>query len=84
MATQAVTALAARNIRKILEDRGLTQEWLSSASGISMRTLSRRIHATHPNGTTLEELGAIARALKIPMTALIARPSASNIEAVAA
>lgn len=58
-------------IRQLLEAKGLTQEQFSTSCGIPMRTLARRLHKSNPNGTTLEEIAAMADALGVPLAALL-------------
>lgn len=71
MATATITRAASREVRNMLEARDLTQEWLSDASGIPMRTLSRRLHLLNPSPMTLEDLAAIADALDVPIVRLL-------------
>lgn len=51
-------------IRATLSERRLSPEWLSEASGINLRTLSRRLDLRHPRGLMVDELNAIAIALQ--------------------
>lgn len=72
MARAAISERAAERIRKEIEGKGRTQEWLSDQTGIPMRTLARRLHKTHPSSMSLDELGDIAEALDVPIADLIA------------
>lgn len=72
MARATITERAAERIRKELESKGRTQEWLSDETGIPMRTLARRLHKTHPSSMSLDELGDIAEALDADIAELIA------------
>lgn len=84
MATQGVSEKAAVVVRKAIEERSRTQEWLAAASGIPMRTLARRLHRTNPSGMSLDELSAIATALETDIvTILVAAREARSVLAVA-
>jgi len=72
MAINTITALASKRAKKSLEEKGLTQEWLASATGIPMRTLARRLHSVNPSSMSLEELFLIADALEESPANLIA------------
>ena len=61
----------ATRIRAALHDRRLSHEWLSEASGINPRTLSRRLDRTHPRGLMVDELNAIALALALDPAELL-------------
>lgn len=85
MARATITERAAGRIREVLETKGRTQEWLSEATGIPMRTLARRLHKTHPSGMSLDELADMASALEVDLVSLVkpAAPEASRVLAVA-
>jgi DNA-binding Xre family transcriptional regulator len=54
----------------------MTREQLARASGISSRTLARRLHPAHPVPLRLDELDDIAAALGCtPVDLLRARPA---------
>lgn len=72
MARATISERAAERIRKEIESKGRTQEWLSDQTGIPMRTLARRLHKTHPSSMSLDELGDIAEVLDVPIADLIA------------
>lgn len=72
MARSAMSERASERIRKALDDKGLTQEWLSERTGIAMRTLARRLHKTRPSSMPIDELGDIADALEVSIVDLIA------------
>lgn len=55
----------AQRIRRALDTRGLTVDWLADATGIKLRTLIRRLHPARPCGLTVDELNAIAGALDV-------------------
>lgn len=82
MARASITERAAGRIREALEIQGRTQEWLSEATGIPMRTLARRLHKTRPSAMSLDELGDIAAALAVDVVSLI-HPAARPALAVA-
>ncbi|WP_248243301.1 helix-turn-helix domain-containing protein [Microbacterium kunmingense] len=63
--TRSIAVEVAQRIRRALDTRGLTVEWLSDATGIKLRTLTRRLHLTKPAGLTVDELNAIAAALDV-------------------
>ncbi|WP_147374381.1 helix-turn-helix domain-containing protein [Microbacterium sp. AG238] len=58
-------------IRDALGAQRRTQEWLAIATGIPLRTLSRKLHLTSPSPTNLEELVLIAGALDIEPAKLL-------------
>ena len=60
---RSIAVEVAQRIRRVLDTRGLSVEWLSDATGIKLRTLTRRLHLTKPAGLTVDELNAIAGAL---------------------
>ncbi len=72
MAAAANTAreLLARNLRRIRQERGLTQETLSHLSGVMQSHLSE-IEAGKRNAS-VDLIGAIALALGVPVAALFA------------
>ncbi|GAT73596.1 helix-turn-helix domain protein [Microbacterium sp. HM58-2] len=79
-----MSAKATAVIRKALDERGLTQEWLSEESGIPMRTLARRLHKTNPAEFPIDELNSIAVALGSDLVSLlIAAREAKPVLAVA-
>ncbi|GMA42453.1 MULTISPECIES: helix-turn-helix domain-containing protein [Micrococcales] len=63
--TRSIAVQVAQRIRRVLDTRGLTVEWLADATGIKLRTLTRRLHLTRPCGLTVDELNAIAGALDV-------------------
>lgn len=71
MAGTLLSARVARTVRAVLAQKRLTQEWLSEASGIPMRTLARRLHVRHPSPMSIEELAEIAGALDVDMVDLL-------------
>ncbi|MDD7961905.1 helix-turn-helix transcriptional regulator [Microbacterium sp. NE1TT3] len=71
MAGTLLSARVARTVRAVLAQKRLTQEWLSVASGIPMRTLARRLHVRHPSPMSVEELAEIAAALDVRMVDLL-------------
>ncbi|MDN3309595.1 helix-turn-helix transcriptional regulator [Microbacterium oryzae] len=85
MASNGMSAKAAKVVRKALEDQNRTQEWLAAATGIPMRTLARRLHKTNPSDMSLEELDVIASALGTDVVSLLvaARKPQSQARAAA-
>ena len=63
--TRSIAVQVAQRIRRVLDTRGLTVEWLADATGIKLRTLTWRLHLTRPCGLTVDELNAIAGALDV-------------------
>lgn len=63
--TRSIAVQVAQRIRRVLDTRGLTVEWLADATGIKPRTLARRLHLRRPAGLTVDELNAIAGALNV-------------------
>ena len=63
--TRSIAVQVAQRIRRVLDTRGLTVEWLADATGIKLRTLTRRLHLTRPCGLTVDELNAITGALDV-------------------
>lgn len=78
MAGTLLSARIARTVRAVLAQKRLTQEWLSEASGIPMRTLARRLHVRHPSPMSVEELAEIAAALDLRMVDLLPGPDESQ------
>ena len=69
--------LLARNLRRIRQERGLTQETLSHASGVMQSHLSE-IEAGKRNAS-IDLIGAIALALEVPVAAMfVERPEAAG------
>ncbi|WP_417510639.1 helix-turn-helix domain-containing protein [Microbacterium sp.] len=84
MATQGMSEKAAAVVRKALEEKNRTQEWLAAESGIPMRTLARRLHKHNPSAMSLDDLSAIATALDTDVvTLLIAARDSRSVLAVA-
>ncbi|OIU88641.1 helix-turn-helix transcriptional regulator [Microbacterium sp. AR7-10] len=71
MAIATISTRVSQSIKKLLKQRGVTQEWLSTTTGIPMRTLSRRLHDVNPSPMSLDELDIIARSLNTSMAQLI-------------
>ncbi|MCK2031231.1 helix-turn-helix domain-containing protein [Microbacterium galbinum] len=71
MATQPISAKVTAVVRMALEERGLTQEWLSDETGIPMRTMARRLHKINPSSFPLDEVEAIATALGSDLVSLL-------------
>jgi DNA-binding Xre family transcriptional regulator len=63
--TRSIAVQVAQRIRRVLDTRGLSVEWLADATGIKVHTLTRRLHLTRPCGLTVDELNAIAGALDV-------------------
>ncbi len=61
----SIAVQVARRIRRVLDTRNQSVEWLADATGIKLRTLTRRVHLTKPAGLTVDELNAIAGALQV-------------------
>ncbi|GMA66353.1 helix-turn-helix domain-containing protein [Alicyclobacillus fastidiosus] len=71
--TRSIAVQVAQRIRRVLDTRGLTVEWLADATGTASRTLTRRLHLTRPCGLTVDELNAIAGALDVAPGVLLSR-----------
>ncbi|KQQ65733.1 transcriptional regulator [Microbacterium sp. Leaf320] len=71
MATQPISAKVTAVVRMALDERGLTQEWLSDETGIPMRTLARRLHKVNPSSFPLDEVEVIASALGSDLVSLL-------------
>ncbi|MDZ8173231.1 helix-turn-helix domain-containing protein [Microbacterium xanthum] len=78
---RSIAVEVAQRIRRVLDTRGLTVEWLSDATGIKLRTLTRRLHLTKPAGLTVDELNAIGGALDVAPGVLL---RADQSDAIAA
>ena len=71
MATKKISEGAAVVIRSLLAEIGMSQEQLAEDSGISMRTLSRRLHREHPSPFQLDELEAVAQVLGTDLVSIL-------------
>jgi SOS-response transcriptional repressor LexA len=73
MDTEAVTAIAAENIRAILSARKMTQKELGEAVGMQPPDMSRLLKASRGVAwsTSLQTLTRIAAALEVPLADLI-------------
>ena len=69
-AANRARALLARNLRRLRQERGITQERLSHESGVMQSHLSE-IEAGKRNAS-VDLIGAIALALGVPVAALFA------------
>lgn len=65
-----LTQRVANRARGLLAQKGWTQEDLSGATGIPMRTLARRLHPEHASGLLVDELERIADALDVDVETL--------------
>jgi transcriptional regulator with XRE-family HTH domain len=70
MATTPVAANVARRVKQAVEAKGITQAALSTASGLSERTLARRLAGT--SAFDLDELHSIAAALGVDPESFLA------------
>lgn len=72
----ATARRVSERIRAELARRGMTREQLAAATGISSRTLARRLHPLHPVPLRLDELDDIAAVFGCaPADLLRARPT---------
>lgn len=73
MTNSDTAAGVAERIETTRTNKGRSVAWLSETSGISYKTLRRRIYGA-PDQFTLSELSAIARALNTDLEHLVAAP----------
>lgn len=71
MATNKISEGAATVIRSLLAEAGMSQEQLSDGSGIPMRTLSRRLHRSHPSPFQIDELETVAQVLNTDIVSIL-------------
>ncbi|WP_306357416.1 MULTISPECIES: helix-turn-helix transcriptional regulator [unclassified Nocardia] len=72
--SEAFRSHIASNIKAEMARQGITRRRLSQLTGITANTLGRRLRCEYP--FTTDEIGTIARVLKVRVEILVARPEA--------
>lgn len=67
-----IMAIFSENVRRHLELRHATIQWLADESGIPRPNLSRILHGKE--GVTLERAEVIAKALQVSLSELVTTP----------
>ena len=68
--------IVAGRVRDLLSEKGHTQDWLATETGIPMRTLARRLNELNPSPFTVDELHRVATVLRVPAPSLLTRDTA--------